>query len=98
MNSNVIKLIGGALLGVFILALIGILSVFAYHGKTSIEPVVYQIGTMIAVALSMLSALAGHAAGSKGATDPATAPASSVKVAIDGAAPAAPIIPPAAQP
>lgn len=64
MNPNVLKLVAGAAAAVFILILIGVLSVFAFYGKTSIEPVVYEIGVLITTALGLVTALAGHVAAS----------------------------------
>jgi hypothetical protein len=66
MSTNTLKLIAGAAAAVFILILIGVLSIFAFYGKTSIEPVVYQIGILITSALSLVMALAGHVAGAAG--------------------------------
>ena len=71
MNSNALKLIAtGAAAAIFILILIGILSVFAFYGKTSLEPVVYEIGILITTALGLITALAGHVAGSSGNAPP----------------------------
>jgi hypothetical protein len=64
MSTNVLKLIAGAAAAIFILILIGILSVFAFYGKTTIEPVVYEIGVLITTALGLITALAGHVAAS----------------------------------
>lgn len=64
MSTNALKLIAGAAAAVFILILIAILSLFAFYGKTSIEPVVYEIGVLIATALGLVTALAGHVAAS----------------------------------
>lgn len=64
MSTNVLKLIAGAAAALFILILIGILSVFAFYGKTSLEPVVAEIGVLITTALGLITALAGHMAGS----------------------------------
>ncbi len=64
MSTNVLKLIAGAAAALFILILIGILSVFAFYGKTSIDPVVYEIGVLITTALGLITALAGHVAAS----------------------------------
>jgi hypothetical protein len=74
MNPNVLKLIAGSAAAIFILILIGILSVFAFYGKTSLEPVVYEIGILITTALGLVTALAGHVAGSAGKA-PAASPA-----------------------
>ena len=64
MSTNTLKLIAGAAAAIFILILIAILSVFAYSGKTSIEPVVYEIGVLITTALGLITALAGNVAAS----------------------------------
>jgi hypothetical protein len=64
MSTNILKLIAGAAAAIFILILIGILSVFAFYGKTTIEPVVYEIGVLITTALGLITALAGHVAAS----------------------------------
>jgi hypothetical protein len=71
MNPNVLKLIAGSAAAIFILILIGILSIFAFYGKTSLEPVVYEIGVLITTALGLVTALAGHVAGSAGKAPPA---------------------------
>lgn len=74
MNSNVWKwkLIAGAGMALFILILIVILSIFAYAKLTPIEPVVYVIMGLITTLIGMLTALAGHAAGSGSPTTAAT--------------------------
>lgn len=61
MSTTAIKLIAGAGLALFILVLVGILSFFAYHKLTPIDPVVYVIMGLITTLIGMLTALAGHA-------------------------------------
>jgi hypothetical protein len=64
MSTTAIKLVAGAGMALFILILIGILSLFAYHKLTAIEPVVYVIMGLITTLMGMLTALAGHASAS----------------------------------
>ncbi|MFM0155709.1 hypothetical protein [Paraburkholderia sediminicola] len=103
MSTNVLKLIAGAAAALFILILIGILSVFAFYGKTNLEPVVYEIGVLITTALGLITALAGHVAASSRAPalPPGTAatynPPATVLNTVAGAAPIVPPIPPGAQ-
>jgi hypothetical protein len=78
MSTNVLKLIAGAAAAIFILILIGILSVFAFYGKTTIEPVVYEIGVLITTALGLVTALAGHVAASSRNSAPTLPPGTQV--------------------
>lgn len=64
MSTTGLKFVAGAGMAIFILVLIGILSVFAFHKLTPIESVVYVIMGLITTLIGMLTALAGHASNS----------------------------------
>jgi hypothetical protein len=60
------KIIVCALAALFILILMCGWGYFAYHGKTDVGVFIAQIGTLITIAVGLITAFAGHQAGRAG--------------------------------
>lgn len=61
------KIIVCGLAALFILILMTGWGCFAYHGKTDVPAFIGQLGTLITVAVGLITAFAGHQAAQKGA-------------------------------